>query len=479
MGDPQTEKSTGNRGVWIAFGALLTLGIALRLAGSVFSQGFVHPDEHQQYLEVAQGIVYGPHVRWWEYERGTRHYFYPYCLALLLTGLDALGVRDPIDQATAIRALLGIALFAGLALLARDWLRQGRVAGAFCLLAGAALSSDIVYMSVRTSSETAATIPLIFCLYLHKRDPFLTGLLLGIAFAIRFQMAFFIPGFIALSLYDDWSAQRGWKGSTGRMAAGLGLALIAAGLMDKVTWGEWFHSPLECFRANILEGIAAKYGVGPWYQYLVWGGELLAQAVPLLGLLFIALGARREKRAAFLGLLFLIGHSVIARKDQRFLWPLAPLLLVLFAAGFETSYRWLRDGWERRALIAALSCCLLGGCWFRFAELDWNPEPARASSQALAKLGKYHDLTGVLVFHLPSAECGNYFYLRRDVPLLVNDITDPSDPTIHALWKSGTINYLIAWPKDAARLTNYQLEEVDLVHGLGIFKINRQRAARP
>ncbi len=479
MIDPQTEKSTGNRGVAVAFGALLVLGIALRLAGSVFSQGFVHPDEHQQYLEVAQGIVYGPHVRWWEYERGTRHYFYPYCLALLLTGLDALGVRDPIAQATTIRASLGIALFAGLALLARDWLRHGRVAGAFCLLAVAALSPDILYMSVRTSSETAATIPFILCLYFYKRDPFGAGLLLGVMFAVRFQMAFFIPGFFFLSLHDDWSSCRWRKGLTGRMTVGLALALLAVGSMDKLTWGRWFHSPLECFRANIVEGIAAKYGVGPWYQYLAWGGELLVQAVPLLGLLFIALGARREKRAAFLGLIFLIGHSAIARKDQRFLWPLAPLLLVLFAAGFETAYRWLRDGWERWGLVVALSCCLLGGCWFRFAELDWNPEPARASSEALSEVGRFRDVTGVLVYRLPSAECGNYFYLRRDVPLLVKDITDPSDPTIHALWSSGTINYVIAWPKDAAKLTDYQLEEVEFVRGLGIFKIHRQRAAMP
>ena len=63
---------------------LIVAGIGLRLAASVLSQGFVHPDEHQQYLEVAQGIVYGPWVKFWEYDRGIRHYFYPDCLALLL-----------------------------------------------------------------------------------------------------------------------------------------------------------------------------------------------------------------------------------------------------------------------------------------------------------------------------------------------------------------------------------------------------------
>lgn len=479
MGESQPDQAVVNRRVTVLFGAILAVGIVLRLVGSIFSQGFVHPDEHQQYLEVAQGIVYGPYVRWWEYERGTRHYFFPCCLALMLSALDLMGVRDPLYQATVLRALLGIAVFAGLALLARDGMRQGRIPGAFCLLVVAALSPDILYMSIRTSSETAATIPFILSIYFFRRDPFLTGLLLGVLFAVRFQTAFFIVGFFALSLFDDWSAWRWRNGLTGRMTAGLALSLSAVGLMDKITWGGWFHSPWECFRANIMEGIAARYGVGPWYQYLVWGAQLLAESLPLLGFLLIALGMFRERQMAFMGLFFLVGHSVIARKDARFLWPLAPLALLLLAAGFESVYRWCSHRWERVIFVLAFSCCLLGGSWLRWEHLSWNPEPARASSEALAQVGRYHDLTGVLVFRLPSAECGNYFYLRRDVPLVVQDITDPSDITAYPLLAQGTINYLIAWPKDTAPFAEYHLEEKDVIHGLGIYKLRRERTASP
>ena len=206
MGELLPDNSVANRRATVWFGTLLAAGIVLRVAASVLSQGFIYPDEHQEYLEVAQGLVYGPHISWWEYERGIRHYFYPSCLALLLYALEGIGVRDPIYQATIIRALSSIVIFAGIALLARDRLRQGRTPGAFCLLALAALSPDLIYMSIRTLSETAATIPFILSLYFFKRDAFVTGLLLGIMFAVRFQMAFFIPGFFVLSLYDDWSA---------------------------------------------------------------------------------------------------------------------------------------------------------------------------------------------------------------------------------------------------------------------------------
>lgn len=224
------------------------------------------------------------------------------------------------------------------------------------------------------------------------------------------------------------------------------------------------------------EGIAAKYGTAPWYQYLDWGAETLAEAVPILGFILMALGMLRERRLLLVGLFFLIGHSVITRKDARFLWPLVPILLLVFATGFEMVYRWLRNR-ERVIFVVVFFCCLAGGSWERIEHLNWNPEPSRASSLALARVGRYPDVTGVLIYNLHSAECGNYFYLRRDVPLLVKDVTDPSDITAQSLWTQGKINYLIAWPKDTAFFAKYHLEEVDIIHGLGIYKVERKQAA--
>ena len=187
----------------------------------------------------------------------------------------------------------------------------------------------------------------------------------------------------------------------------------------------------------------------------------------------------RKRRLALVGLLFLIGHSVIDRKDPRFLWPLAPIILLVVAAGFDMVYRWLAERRERAILIAVFACCLAGGSWIRIEHLNWNPEPARSSSLALAQVGRYPDVTGVAVFNLPSAECGNYFYLRREVPLLVIDVSHLSDITAHPLWRQGTINYLIAWPKDKPRFAKVRLEEMEVIHGLGIYKVRGKQAASP
>lgn len=457
--------------VMLCWWSLIAAGVGLRLAASMFSQGFVHPDEHQQYLEVAQGIVYGPWIKFWEYDRGIRHYFYPDCLALLLWLLEKMGVSDPIHQETAIRALLGVAVFLSIALLAQDWMREGRFPAAFCLLSLAALSPDMIYMSIRTLSETATMILLALSIHFFRRRSFLTGLLLGAMFAVRFQSAFFIPGFLALSIYDDWSSCKWLKGSTGEITFGLMLSLLFMGFIDRLTWGHWFHSPIENFRANIMEGVAASFGAAPWDKHPEWAAQLLAEAAPLFGFIFIALGLFRERRLAFVALIFFIGHSAIAHKEYRFLWPLAPIGLLVFSAGFEMAYNWLPGRLWRVVFIALFSSCLICGSWSRFEHLNWNPEPSRASSLALARIGRRQDVTGVAVFNVPSAECGNYFYLRRDVPLSFKHGDDLSILTSDPLWAQGKINYLIAWPEDAALFRELHLEEIEIVHGLGVYRL--------
>lgn len=126
-----SDADRSSRLVAAAFGMIVVTGIVLRLLASVCSEGFVYADEHQQYLEVAQGLVYDYHVGFWEYEKGLRHYLYPGCLAGILYILDFVGLRDPLCQAMVIRGLLSISIFTALVLIVRDWIRARKVSAAF------------------------------------------------------------------------------------------------------------------------------------------------------------------------------------------------------------------------------------------------------------------------------------------------------------------------------------------------------------
>ncbi len=395
----------------------------------------------------------------------------PGALAGLIRGFDLIGLEDPVFQAVAIRTLLGLAVFAGLALIAHGWLREGRAAAALCLAALAAFCPDLVFVGARTLSETAVIVPLVLAYCFWKRDPLVCGLLLGVMFAVRFQSAFFIAAFFAITASDDLGGRKRWfDSSAARMTIGLLTSLLAIGAIDRLTYGGWFHSPIECFRANVVEGVAATFGVEPWYRYLQWGGYAWLEAAPL-ALILLAVGVFREWRLALVALTFLAGHMLVGHKEPRFVWPLLPLLLILVSIGFETLYNWQDNRTVRRVGVTVLACSLVAAAWVRFERIDWVLEPSRASSLALAKVGRLPDVTGVAVCGLQVVDSGNYFFLRRDVPLLfqahpyVNDIR--SDPA----WTEGHVNYLITRPQYAHNFSDVRLQQIDAVDDWTIYRV--------
>jgi hypothetical protein len=476
---------------------VVILGVGLRAIAGVYSQGFYHPDEHQQYLEVAQGLVYGCHVRFWEEERGTRCYLYPGMLAGLLWLLDTAGVRDPVHQATAIRLLLSLSIFGILLLFARRWLQEGHRLAACFLVAIVALSPDMIFISLRTLSETAIMIPLLLALYLLHRRPAVAGLLCGLMFGIRFQSAVFTVALAAITVWDDLRRVMSgeWRVESGeqkvdrsshspltsllslRMAAGLAVAMLAVGLIDRLTLGEWFHSPMACFRANIAEGVAAKYGVYPFARYFTWARQNLLHISPFAFPLLL-LGAYRAPRLALTALLGVVGHSFIAHKEYRFIWPVLPLVFLMIALGFEMAYTWLGQGWRRQYALTLGVLSLLVGVGWRCWEIQWNPDPARSSSLALAKAGRWPEVTGVALYGIGEAGSGNYFYLRRNIPLLAEPNRRNDDRQNLNICKArlrqheGTVNCLITWPWNAILFEEWRPEKIEVTHGMGIYKLH-------
>jgi hypothetical protein len=451
---------------------MIALGVLVRVVLAFTTHGFYHGDEHQQYLEKAQGIVFGPHVTWWEYERGMRHMLWPGVLAGLLWLQEVVGLTDPLHQASVIRALLGSSVVVTSTLFAWDWLRAGRVRAALCLAGLAAFSPEFAFVSVRTLSETASIIPLMLGIYFMSRRPWLTGALLGVAFAVRFQTLFLTAGFLGVGLYD-WMRTRSAADRRAflQLAAGLAAALLVAGLVDRLTWGSWFHSPIEYFRANVLEGLASHFGVAPWYSYAIWFGVTLIRISPV-AIAALCVGVPREPRLACAAAVFLLGHLAVGHKEARFLWPLLPIVFVLMAVGFERLCASFRPALVSLALVVTF---FLGSA-VNVAKLPWNPSPSAEASVALAKVGRRADLSGVAVFGVPRADSGNYFYLRRDVPLLdAWTGGGPGEYEAHkmqqkAAWIDGTVNYLIVEAEYAELFDPSHLEKIDQVGALAIYR---------
>ncbi len=465
--------------VWFLFWAIVLVGVLLKWIAVDNTGGIVHPDEHQQYLETAQGIVFGYSVAYWEHERGVRHCLYPGLLAGILYVLEyVVAVRDPVSQAAVIRFLLSVAVLASFALVAYDWMQRRKTAGAFFLLALAAFSPDMIFVSVRTLSETAMMVPLLVGLFFLRRNPLVAGVLFGIMFAVRFQSAVLIAAMVMLAFLEDLRSGESWlRRPSSRLATGLAASMLCLGLVDKLIWDGWFHTPIGYFTANVLEGLAATEGVQPWYRYFQWGLSDLLEASPIL-LVFLLLGIRRGPQLALAAAVFLAAHSLVPHKQPRFVWPILPLALMLMALGFEQVYQWLGDRTMRLVGVALIVCALLPGVWLRFESIQWNLEPSRGASLVLAKVGRLPDLTGVAIYGAPDVVCGNYFFLRRDVPYIAKGVPDHEVIRSNPDWQQGTINYLITHPKEIHLFEEARPHKVDAAYGWSVYEVNGQEALR-
>jgi GPI mannosyltransferase 3 len=485
MRDPNIQTLTPDiapaipRSVWIAFYLLLAVGVLVRCMAGSFSLGIVHPDEHQQYLEAAQKIVYGYNVQYWEYDRGIRHYLYPCILADLLFLGERLGISDPVDQAALIRILMGVSVFACFAAMSYRWMRQGRTVAALFLMVAAGLYSNAVFMSVRTLSETAVMIPLLLALLVWDRSRITAGMFFGLCFAVRFQSAFFILGAIGIEIWNDrqlirnWLRGRIWQGGTPDFIVGLAIAMLFLGAFDRFTWGAWFHSPIEYFRANICEGVADSFGVKPFYQYFAWYGSHMflktSIAVPFL----VIAGWKRQPRWAFLGMVFFLGHCAIGHKEARFLWPLLPLVLLLASEGFEVFYDRMARAGKMKMGCVLLALTFLPGYFF----IDWRVDPTYSVNLALTDAGKRPDNRGTVVVGLGEASCGNYFFLRKHVPYAAFDEDETQDFLDDPRWQKGDFNYLVIRPELLCILGNAHTECVSSVGEWGVYRIREIRLA--
>ena len=131
------------------------------------------------------------------------------------------------------------------------------------------------------------------------------------------------------------------------------LALVLGAWVDREHYGRWVLAPLNLVRYNFAGGDSTLYGVEPFHFY--WKNLLLnfapAVVVPLFGAFFsacIALSARRvecsaRSRAWYLALAttwtWLSVLSLVPHKEERFLTPVYPTLVLAAALGWDSFLR--------------------------------------------------------------------------------------------------------------------------------------------
>lgn len=449
---------------------LLVAGLVIRLAAAWAAPGIVHPDEHQQYVEQSYRLVHGYGARFWEQQYGMRHPLFTMLLGGVLWLGERCGVADPHVLAALQRAALAAASYAAMAWLAWSLLGRGRTAAGLALAVMLVGCVDLVFIQTRVLSENGAVGALALALVFWPDRPLRAGLALGLMVAVRLQTAPLAAAFLAWSFWTALrpSSQVAWRGPAWRpLVAGLAVSITLMGWMDYACYGSWFHSAWVSVEKEWVEHGANTFGTKPWCHLIVQGGCALLRLSPL-AFGFLGWGACRRPDLACALLAFVAAHSLIGHKEVRFLWPLAPAVCLLLAAGFEGVLA-CRPRW-RRQLIAWAAASMLLPSGVRAWLIGWRTEPYVTSCRLLAEVGRRNDVRGVVLCDIPRWSAGNYFYLRRPVPVRYCTRGECEDLARDPAWRSGMLNYVVLPPGGGESVPGVPLRRVSGWRGWTIYE---------
>ena len=189
----------------------------------------------------------------------------------------------------------------------------------------------------------------------------------GLATGLRYQVGLAAVGFAAAVLFTHRKAAIPALVSVTASA----LAVFAlTQISDLWVWGEPFAQLRAYFGYNTEQ--AGNYPQGPVYQYILTLAGLL---LPPFSLLLLVAGVRGWRKWAVVvwpALLFLLFHSVFPNKQERFILPVVPLLVVAGMAGLGnfTEIRWKRRLWQASWVLNVLALIVLTPATFKRSRLE-------------------------------------------------------------------------------------------------------------
>ena len=319
------------------------LTVITRLVAAIFSKGYGMHDDHFLIIEAAQSWVDGYDYNNWLPGSTTdavpsgHSFFYVGIHYLILLFLKSIGIIDPQTKMFVIRVLHGvfslITVYFGYKItLKLSDKNTARITGLLL-----AVFWFMPFLSVRNLVEVVCIPILIYGIWIivkHSDNKkaikyyLLSGIIIGLAFSVRFQTIIFAGGIgLALLLKLRWKEA---------ILYGLGFFLSAAlvqGGIDYFIWGRPFAELGEYIRYNLEN--ATTYITGSWYNYILL---ILGLLIPPISF-FIFFGFFRTWKKHLIiflpAFIFLVFHSIFPNKQERFILPILPFVIILGMVGWQ------------------------------------------------------------------------------------------------------------------------------------------------
>lgn len=428
----------------------VVLAIALCVRVLAWKRGaFLYPDAYFQYLEPAWQRVSGVGVLTWEWWIGIRSWILPsyhgaWMALLVRCGLSGSAIGQTLKLQWAVLSLCMVwaAYRAGASFGRRasiqavgvmgercsgraPWPSNGRIVGAYTALWLSAYPLLASY-SVETLSETPSMIGIFSGLcftaeLVEARDranPFkayLIGVVLSASVCLRI-----VNGPLAL-IAPVWLLCCGPRQMVFPMLAGSVLPILVFGVVDRITWGQYFQSFIGYLDFNFVQGRATAFGTRPAHWYL--SRMLSQQPAGVFCMLAVALiGIRRSWPFLIGAVLMLVLVSIQPHKEERFMILVWPLLI---SASGVVAGQWLQETWPfggRYARVRALrAIAVVGGSAFVLWEASTHVRghELRVSGSRLDAevwVARQSTATGLLVDW--NLYTGGYLWFGRTLPLV-------------------------------------------------------------
>lgn len=383
---------------------IMTLAIIFRLLAVIFARGWGMFDDHFIVIESAQSWVDGTDYNYWlpgsQGNTGpTGHnMFYPGFHFLIFSFLKWFGINDPQVKMFLIRLLHAvfslITVFLGYRITEKlDGKKSARIAGLLL-----AILWFMPWASVRNLVE-ATCIPFLmisFWFIIRSNDNsrtflnyFLAGLFFGLAFNIRPQTVLFPVGVGLVILFSGK-----WK-ELGSVFLGSALSVILVqGGIDLMIWDYPFAELIEYFRICITQ--SNDYITLPWYNYFL---VIIGLLIPPVSFFFLFGFIRKWRKYLIIVLpavLFFIFHSWYPNKQERFILPMIPFLIMIGSIGWQEFIQ-RSEFWKKHknlyktswAFFWVLNIVLLLVSTFSYSK--------KARVESMRYLSKYPDIQNIIV----------------------------------------------------------------------------------
>lgn len=336
---------------------VILIAILIRLPAVIWSQGYIHSDDHFDTIEVArdwaQDGLWGEdgYLRWKNQSsesiaRFPLYTLFLYGILLLYKFIGITSLNTIMFGVRSIHALISIIpIWAGFKIIlmttnSKKW----------AIIGGLVIASNFAmpFLGVRNLIEMVGGniwVLALYFLYKYKYEYdkgragslFMAGIITGLAWMIRFQIAFAVlPIPIIL-----WLRHRELRPAI-EYSTGVVVMLMLSGIID------WFF--LGSFAASTIRNLSMNTTLGALYKTvpLMYPLELLVFLVPPISFLAIYYSLKpsfwkKHQLLFFSILMFFVFHMSHSNQQERFIFPIIPAALIMAILACWEKYR--KDGY--------------------------------------------------------------------------------------------------------------------------------------